>query len=80
MWLGRVVVRRYIDILIIGASLSELHTYRTAVKNLLYKDVPYVRPASDLAPQRTRKRATRNVEPASTGSKVNNIDLVLRFS
>ena len=34
MWLVGVVIRRYIDILIIIGEQSEPHTYRTAEKNL----------------------------------------------
>ena len=37
VWLVGIVVRRFIDILtIIGASLSEPHTYRTIVQNPPY--------------------------------------------
>ena len=73
---------------IIGASLSEPHTYRTAVQNLpyIYIYVPFVRPASNLVPRRAPLNAQRaNVGPASNDSKVNNIalktaTLVSRFS
>ena len=57
---------------IIGASLSEPHTYRTAVKNL-----PYIYMPSGRRPiwphEGPRKRAS--VVPAIKGSKVNNIAL-----
>ena len=63
---------------IIGTSLSEPHTYHTAVQNPPYIYVPFVC-SIDRGPQRA------NVCPASNDSKVNNIalktaTLVLRFS
>ena len=80
-----VVVRRYIDILIIGASLSEPHTYRTAVQDPPYIHVytciyiRAVRPSVSMviwSPRRTPLNAQRaNVGPASKGSKVDNIAL-----
>ena len=72
--------------MMIGASLSEPHTYHTAVQNAPYIYVPFVRPASNLVPRRPPLNAQRaNVGPASNDSKVNNIalktaTLVLRFS
>ena len=74
--------------LFIGASLSEPHTYRTAVQNppyiyiyiYIYIHVPFVHlsvwPASNLVPRRAPLNAQRaNVGPASNDSKVNNIAL-----
>ena len=76
--------------LIIGASLSEPHTYRTTVQNPPYIYIravrPSLRPASNLVPRRAPLNAQRaNVGSASNDSKVNNIalktaTLVLRFS
>ena len=86
-----VAVRRHIDILI-GASLREPHTYRTAVQNppyiyiYIYTCPSSVRPASNLVPRRAPLNAQcANVGPASNDSKVNNIalktaTLVSRFS
>ena len=74
---------------IIGASLSEPHTYRTAVQNPPYIHVyirMLVRPASNLVPRWAPLNVQRaNVGPASNDSKVNNIalktaTLVSRFS
>ena len=96
MWLVGVVVRRYIDILIIiitfpystyiiiGASLSEPNIYRTAGKILLI----YTYRLSGVQFGSTKGPANMqhaDVGPASKGSKVNNIALettalVLRFS
>ena len=80
--------------LVFRASLSEPHTYRTAVQNppyiYIYIYVPFVgpsvRPASNLVLRRAPLNAQRaNVGPASNDSKVNNIalktaTLVSRFS
>ena len=72
--------------LIIRASLSEPHTYRTAVQNPPYIYMRAVRPWSNLVPRRAPLNAQRaNVGPASNDSKVNNIalktaTLVLHFS
>ena len=72
--------------IIIGVSLSEPHTYRTAVQNPPFIYVPFLRPASNLVLRRAPLNAQRaNVGPASNNSKVNNIalktaTLVLRFS
>ena len=74
---------------IIGVSLSEPHTYHTAVQNPPYIHVyirMLVRPASNLVPRWAPLNAQRaNVGPASNDSKVNNIalktaTLVSRFS
>ena len=73
---------------IIGASLSEPHTYRTAVQNPPYIYIRAVRP-SGRRPIWSRdgrfKRERANVGPASNDSKVDNIalktaTLVSRFS
>ena len=68
MWLVGVVIRRYIDILIIIGEQSEPHTYRTAEKNLrhiyiiIYIYVLYiytfVRRARAVHARATRKRRT----------------------
>ena len=74
-----------------GASLSEPHTYRTAVQNHPYIYIPYTCPspvclAGNLVPRRAPLNAQRaNVGPASNDSNVNNIALktaalVSRFS
>ena len=70
---------------IIGASLSEPHTYRTAVQNPPYIRM-LVRLAANLVPRWAPLNAKRvDVGLASNDSKVNNIalktaTLVLRFS
>ena len=74
------------DMNVIGASLSEPHTYRTAVQNPPFIYVPFLRLASNLVLRRARLNVQRaNVRPASNDSKVNNITLktatlVLRFT
>ena len=72
---------------IIGASLSEPHTYRNAVQNPPYIYIRMlVRPASNLVPRWDPLNAQRaNIGPASNDSKVDNIalktaTLVSRFS
>ena len=74
------------DSSIIGASLSEPHTYRTVVQNPLYIYVPFDRGLIWSREGPLLINAQRaNVGPASNDSKVNNIalktaTLVLRFS
>ena len=75
---------------LIGANLSEPHTYRTAVQNspyiYIYTCHPSVRLYGNLVPRRAPLNVQHaNVGPASKGSKVNNIalktaTLVLHFS
>ena len=73
---------------LIGAILSEPHTYCTAVQNLpyIYIYVSFIRLYDNLFPRRAPLNAQHaNVGPASKGSKVNKIalktaTLVLRFS
>ena len=72
---------------VIGESLREPHTYRTAVQNPPYIYVPFCRsPVVQFGPTKGLLNVQRaNVGPASNDSKVNNIalktaTLVLRFS
>ena len=72
-------------LIIIGASLSEPHTYRTAVQNppyiYIYIYIRTIRPSVrssgiQFGPAKGPINAQRaNVGPASKGSKVNNIAL-----